>query len=629
MHSCSRGTVVCKVVLSLVLCGVTTACGDRDVSLLEHVERAEKDFADGQFPDFRDDHQLVETVTLQDSLPALTPPFPARVSFSLHVPSLAHLEFFVAVVAPREAHRARVEFAVTLETDGERVLLYREAIRSPQANRWHPGRVDLSAWGNETVDLVFETRPALGQEAVPWAGRIQTAWGKPTLVSREERAGVRTRGEASRPSFVILLVDALRPDYLGVNGFQGEVSPMLDRLAAESVRFENCFSPAPWTKPAIASLFTSLYPEAHGVTDHPAGSVESSLLSATLPPQAVTLAEVLREDGYQTAAFLANPWLSPQYGLGQGFETYEIHQSSQEMLDAARAWLAKQSKPFFLYLHFMDVHGPYEAPRQDFEALLASPSLGPPHKLSADEYRRIPPYLKGSFWTTEEEDASLRAWRARYAAGVRAFDRTISPFLDELRNSGTLDEAYLVLTSDHGEELLEHGSWEHGFELCVHQLHVPLFIRKPLAVDAGQTVNQLASLVDLMPSILSLAEIDSPPGLSGQDLSALLDGQSNADSARAVFASATKDKSGLHAIRTLDYHMVWDRSSNQSSLFAVDSDPQALEDLAESRPEEVAKLRQRLLEHLGTIAARGTLTGEDVPIPEELRRQLKALGYLQ
>ena len=176
---------------------------------------------------------------------------------------------------------------------------------------------------------------------------------------------------ASRPDLIVILVDTLRRDYLGTYGFQGEISPALDRFANESVLFENAISAAPWTLPSVASIFTSLYPEEHGmrriaaprVKRRPAKSEASkhprfSVLNEGIP----TLAETLREAGYETAAFYTNAWLVPETGLGRGFEHYtRVEDDAKRITSQALDFMRRRerTRPLFLYLHFMDVHGPY------------------------------------------------------------------------------------------------------------------------------------------------------------------------------------------------------------------------------------------------------------------------------
>ena len=207
------------------------------------------------------------------------------------------------------------------------------------------------------------------------------------------------------------------------------------------------------------------------------------------------------------------------------------------------------------------------------------------------------------------------------------FDRKVGPFLDELRNRGILDRSYLVFTSDHGEELMEHGGWNHGENLFDHQLHIPLLIRKPLSEDAGRRVDSLVSLIDLMPTLLSLARVDQFPAAAGRDISPLL-GDEGDVRLEPVFASAVIGRPHLHGVRTPRQKLLWDPSGNTVALYDLAADPRELDDRTSQDETSVELLKQYLREHLMDVTERGSLTPESLPLTDELRDQLKALGYV-
>ncbi len=439
--------------------------------------------------------------------------------------------------------------------------IYRKDLRAGDENSWNEVRADLGAWGGKSVKLTLRAEPSWGKRRVPWEDRVGTAWGDPRIEVRPTTA----RGPHERPSFIVLVVDTLRADYLGAYGFKGEISPNLDRLAAESIVFEDCFSNAPWTKPSVATLLTSLYPAVHGVTRMgTTGWSGDTRPLEVLPQEAETLAEAFREAGYATAAFVANPYLSPRYGFSQGFDVFEHEDETDVLLGAARRWIdattaAKGTAPFLLYLHVMDVHGPYHAPRRDFDAVLGAIKVhekNETRKLTEEEYQNIPAYLRDTDWATEDERYRLDSWRAKYGAGVHALDRRVAPFLQYLRTSGILDRAYFVLTSDHGEELMEHGGWNHGDNLYDQQLHVPLLIRKPFAEDAGRRVASLTSLIDLMPTLLTLGGAEVPPEVMGHDLAGLLQGEPIQETDE-IFAGAVNENPTMFAVRSRTNKLIW------------------------------------------------------------------------
>jgi arylsulfatase A-like enzyme len=463
------------------------------------------------------------------------------------------------------------------------------------------------------------------------AGRERaTAWIALVLAALLPAAACLPRLD-EQPNIIVLLVDALRADHLGFHEYPGRISPHLDELAAESVVFDNCFSQAPWTPPSMGTLFTSLYPEVHGLhrfkDQHFLDPESGRLRTSVLPDEAVTLAERLRDAGYRTAAFIANPWLGKDWGLGQGFEHYDDSRADKRtpataLTDAARKWLEEQPQPepFFLYLHFMDVHEPYESPEADFRVLwehLAHETTRPLHaaELPPDHMELRPP------WADDAMRRRLAYWKARYAAGVRQFDRRVAGFLDDLRRSGILDRSYLIVTSDHGEEL----GWGHGKSLHDHQLRVPLMIRRPGGEGRGERIDRYVRLIDLMPSFLALAGAAVPPGLQGTDISPLLRG-APVPAPSEVFATGVLHKPDMFTVRTERYKLVVD--GGERTLFDLAADPGETNDVSDERASVAAEMHERLSGHLERSSAAAGLPARTADIPEELRERLRALGYL-
>jgi arylsulfatase A-like enzyme len=458
-------------------------------------------------------------------------------------------------------------------------------------------------------------------------------------------------GEPQRPNIILLVVDTLRADYLGVYGFAGPISENLDELAAESLLFTNAFAPSPWTKPSMASLFTSLHPRVHGVTNHRGvfwseSEVEDAVVGI-LPERATTLAESLRAAGYATAAFVSNPWLRAELGFGQGFDLYDdSHAESftrdaspvpvEELTSAARAWLEspRARRPFFLYLHLMNVHNPYglHARRSDFDALAASPAVASDQVLEESQtpHQRWPNMERRPEWASDEMRREVSYWRTRYASGVRSLDRHLGAFLGYLRESARLEDSYLVFTSDHGEELFEHGDWSHGKNLHAHQLHVPLIVRAPGGRDGGRRIDEVVDLIDLMPTFLSIAGGAPEPRSQGHDLSGFFAGETPQLPGVSV-ASATFLGPDHYAMRTRDHKLILDLETGAAQLYDPLSDPREQRDRAGS-PESaqvVDRLRQQLTRRIAESLAQGSLGRETTALPEGLKEQLEALGYSQ
>ena len=443
-----------------------------------------------------------------------------------------------------------------------------------------------------------------------------------------------------RPNIIFILVDTLRADYLGAYGFEGRVSPEMDALARESILFRNCFTQSPWTKPAVATLFTSLHPQVHGLTNHEGkywGEATPEMRTGILSRRATTLAERLRESGYETAGFIANPWLDAAYGFDQGFDVYydeetDFSTTARHLMDDVRAWFdaREADKPYFLYLHLMDVHAPYSASRPDFITVRQSPTLQSDHILGPKEMPDLRWHnleIRPS-WATDEMRREVAYWRARYASGVRATDRRLGLFLDYLRKRNELDSSILVLTSDHGEELFEHGDWSHGQSLFDHQLRIPLIIRNPQGRGGGVEVDTFIDLIDLMPTLLAVARAEPPEGMQGRDMSAVLEGHP-VERPEFTFATATQRIPRFYSVRTARHKLLLHLDTEWQRLFEMANDGTEHEDVSAREPEVAQELRDRLLAHIRDSVAGGTLETETAEIPEELQERLRALGYLQ
>lgn len=349
---------------------------------------------------------------------------------------------------------------------------------------------------------------------------------------------------------------------------------------------------------------------------------------------------MLQENGYRTAGFTANSWLVRKYGFGQGFDEYDdfaarLDTNADEILANARRWLKfteRTGQPFFLYVHVMDVHAPYDGSRIDYDSLLGGPSLGGDGPLTDAEvpYNRWQNIDRRPEWATDEMRHRLAYWRTRYATGVRGLDRRLDAFVRELRASGVLDDTVLVFTSDHGEHLFEHGDWSHGQNLYDHQLRIPLLIRdarRPggAAAPVGRRITEVVELVDVMPTVLSLLGVAHPPGMQGRDLSPAFHGGPIAPS--PSFATAVQRGPGMHSVRTADHKLIADLDSDDLWLYDMREDPLEQRNLAARQPELAQELRALLLEHLEELDRRGAIEVEQSVVTEEELRRLEALGY--
>lgn len=332
----------------------------------------------------------------------------------------------------------------------------------------------------------------------------------------------------SRPDIILVSIDTLRADHLNAYGYaKRRVSPNLDALAADSVLFESHLASAPWTLPSHASLLTSLAPSTHGVTP----SLDEFLAPAGAPPALSesweTLAESLRTAGWATGAFTGGGPLSPGFGLGQGFDSYDaslLVKLSEEDQAPVRDWIASQRRPFFLFLHTFDVHSPYLRP--DFLGEVVPPAVA--SRLSAvfDGLTHGPVALAGQGGEARalkrEGFFTPRVSDALYDGAIRHTDAWLGELFAWLKQTGRYEDALIVVTSDHGEALGERkdgGFYNaHGGSVFDELIRVPLIIKEPGGQVRGARVRAVTRAIDVMPTILGVAGVAGPPAMEGRPI---------------------------------------------------------------------------------------------------------------
>ncbi len=400
------------------------------------------------------------------------------------------------------------------------------------------------------------------------------------------------RGEISgAPNVLLVSFDTTRADALDCYGASHGASPVIDSLAAQGILFEHAFVPTPVTLPAHTTLFTGLDPNRHGVHDN-------SIF--TVPDEALTLAELLRDAGYRTFASVSAVVLLDRFGLNQGFDSYDqeglgtsaqITRKERFAPEVATAIIEQldSEQPWFGFAHFYDPHHPYLPP----------PDLA--HRFGDDP-----------------DD--------RYFAEIASADRQLGRILQALEARDLLSRTWVIVVSDHGEGRGEHGELSHGNHLHDATQRIPL-IMTSAAVEPRRVSDRLVTLADVAPTILELCGVAIPPQLDGQSLSPLLVGTTLDRDDVAYLETRVPllsyDWSPLFGVRTLDWKLV---IGSRPHLFDLGKDPGELHDLAATKPDVVQHL-SRLLEHCRT--GRGPeLSSEPRTLSDEERRILGGLGYL-
>ncbi len=402
------------------------------------------------------------------------------------------------------------------------------------------------------------------------------------MLSALAAAGCGAPGADGPPPVVLISIDTLRADRLPVYGYGGVDTPAIDALAAAGIVFERAFSQSPLTLPAHASLLTGLLPPQHGVRSN----VGYKLAGERLP----SLARRLGELGYATGAAVSSFVLRRETGIAEGFDLFEdgidlgaesgaggLQRRGPATLAAIRPWLESVAgRPFFLFFHIYEPHTPYDPP---------------------EPYRSRYPEA--------------------YDGEVAAADGVVGDLLAELRRLGVYDRSLVILTSDHGEGLGEHGEDEHGVFLYRESLEVPLVVKLPAGARAGERVPGPAQLADVAPTVLEVVGAGAAEGLAGESLLVL------PRPGRRIFAETFYPRfyfgwSELFSVFDGRFHLI---ESPEPELYDLRVDPSELRNLAASEPRRAAELRREL---------RGLALAPEPPATgdAESRKKLAALGYV-
>jgi arylsulfatase A-like enzyme len=466
------------------------------------------------------------------------------------------------------------------------------------------------------------------------------------------------RPAAKRPNLILISIDTLRADRLGCYGGPHPTSPAIDAMARQGTRFANAYSAAPWTLPSHMTMMTGLYPSAHGVNPdrRQFEGVKNSSERFQIRGSAklATLAERLSRLGYRTSAITEGGWVAAKFGFDQGFDRYVAH--DDDNLDAGTQkltleWLATHAetseksagdaRPFFLFVHTYQVHQPYHQP-PPYDSLYVTPGhLGYALPRASLPIAILDKFKDSSFPPTA---ADVEAFRARYDGEVRHADAFVGRLLETLQATGLGRDTIVLLTSDHGEELFDHGGFDHGETLYDEVLHVPMILWGPGRIPEGKTAETQVGSIDILPTLVELAGgtttgANTPP-IQGASLVPLLGGQSSGLADRNLFAETfttvfhhtldTDASIPLASVRDGVTQLIVHRANPESlELFDVGTDPKEIHNLAANHPEKLARLRQALIAwQKGNTRLRALYGGATEKLDPETEKRLKALGYL-
>jgi arylsulfatase A-like enzyme len=458
----------------------------------------------------------------------------------------------------------------------------------------------------------------------------------------EVACALRGAAPSPRPPVVLVVNDTMRRDRLGVYGGKAR-TPAFDALARDGLRFDHAYSQAPWTRPAIATLLTGLNPSQHGVGMERG---EERKTPRAVAPEFATLAELLRDAGYRTAAFVSNPWMEERFGFDQGFEVYDVSFArwgageggpkldGAAVSDKALAWLdtIPADAPWFLYVHYLDSHRPYPAlTLGDLEAQRERVSA-PPRAPETDAVREE---LRGVVRVLGTRGAPLVEPRVAmaeiaYEKGIERFDTALGRLLAGIERRPDGARAAVIVTSDHGEAFWDRGYGNHGRGLHDDELAIPLAMRLPGVTGPPDGVACLTGLVDVVPTLCAYLGIACAPDLAGQSLLAPVPRR------RWMVSEAVGTAPRHRAIRDARWKLIWQPDgapdgprANAYSLYDVAADPGETRDLVASEDPAVRETLAALTAALATAGPEQPLhAAPSVPIERPVEERLRALGYV-
>jgi arylsulfatase A-like enzyme len=419
----------------------------------------------------------------------------------------------------------------------------------------------------------------------------------------------------SRPqdNVIVVVIDTLRQDHLATYGYARDPAPFLDQLARQGAVFEG-LSPSSWTKPAVASLLSGLHPVRHQVFDR----------YDRLSPEAPLLAEQLRRQGYHTLGASANGWVSPLFGFDRGFERFLMHKEMPGKALNRRLFplLDRLEPPFFLYVHYLDPHAPYNPEigwdGQPLPAALRAEGPVTVADLDISHVRQLPAEL-------------LARAKDLYDGEIREADEALRELVEHLARRGLMDSTVLVVTSDHGEELEDHGRMGHGQTLYQEVLRVPLVVHAPHRFHGGQRLGR-ASLLDVVPTLSDWLDLKSeeaalrPDGISLAPT--LAEGRAQSSTEPRAFLAHLDFEEGVGlALLKGDDKLVLEKARNE--LFDLRSDPEEKRDLLgfPGATPHLARLGTEMVDLYNTYA-KARLDRSSVEIDNGLQQSLAALGYV-
>ena len=495
--------------------------------------------------------------------------------------------------------RQPMAFVGQLDAGDETATLFDVPIDQPLSGRWHEREVDLSPFAGQDATLRLQARASGGEHDLVHAFAF---WADPQVVAKAPEP-------AALPNVVVISIDTLRADRLALYGYGRQTAPALDSWARRRAAvFLNTVAPSPWTIPSHVSMFAGLDPLRHGV-NHP----------QPIPGHLPMMAELFRDAGYATMAVTGGGFMRPHRGFAQGFDRYRywpLAKSDDELDDGigrVLKWMdGAGDQPFLLFFHTYEVHEPYRRREPFFTEFAGETDVDGEVFIGLRNLQEGPDkgfiLSKEFFWQAnkrvakrhELSDREMRELLDRYDSGIAYTDSRLARLLERLEADGLDRHTIVIVTSDHGEGLGEQGLAGHSY-LYDWNLLVPLLIATPEGMGRGKQIETQVRLVDLLPTTLELAGLDTPPGLDGVSLVPLLEGGQTSHP-RTAWSSVSFSNRGLalrfdNRFKYFFNHTAWAPLHGREQFYDLRRDPQELDNLA-GESHDTEPLRNQVLARL-------------------------------
>lgn len=531
---------------------------------------------------------------------------PSRLSWVLVAPRSAGLRF-----ATMARHGAPV-FRVEAENDrGERIELWRGG-PSPEV------AVALPAQPGELLRLWLVVGSGGGETSWgTWKGLALTGAAEPSPPPAVPPLTDASRARLSTANVVVIVLDAAGARHFGCYGHARQTTPNIDRIAAEGVVFDRAYTPAVFTRSAMASVWTSQLPDEH----HASVSYDEPL-----PPGIPTLAGIASAAGITTSAFVGNDMAGAAFGLDRGFaEFHRVSHRSDRIRGVLNGWFSRNAaRRFLAYVHYREPHYPFDPP-PPFDALFG-PDTPLPRSVKTD-----------AGWLDFVNEGSHRPGPAEidhlerlYDANLAAVDHEVGLLRKHLESLGIWDRTAIVLTADHGEALYEHAHIGHNDQVHEESVHVPLIVRFPVrTVPGGRRVATLTGLLDVAPTVADILGIPRERTRTFRGRSLLAAAAGGSDSPPDALLSRTVGARPVYALVGARYKYQYDTRDGDERLYDLTRDPLEQASILDAQPVRAAYSRQRLFAALLALPGRSGPSASGWSVPAEQRQALRALGYVQ